>query len=38
MVIINRPDTTFAILKLSRFFLNLNPIHMQAVNKVISYL
>ena len=32
------PNIAFATLKLLRFLTNPNPIHMQAVNKIISYL
>ena len=38
MAIIICPDIVFAILKLLRFLTNPNPIYVQAVNKVISYL
>ena len=38
MAITTRPNITFAILKLSRFLTNPNPIYIQMVNKIINYL
>ena len=38
MAIITRLDIIFAILKLLHFLTNLNPIYIQTVNKIISYL
>ena len=38
MAIITRLNIIFVILKLLHFLTNPNPIHMQAVNKVINYL
>ena len=38
MVIITYLNIIFVILKLLYFLTNLNPIHIQMVNKVINYL
>ena len=38
MTIIIRLNITFIILRLTRFFINLTPIYIKAINKVINYL
>ena len=38
MAVTTRPDIAFAVSQLTRFLINLGPLHHKAADKVINYL
>ena len=38
MAVITRLDIAFTVLRLTRFLINLGPLHHKVINKIINYL